>query len=248
MNQTDPKIDLSSRINDQIKNDHVKIRSKWFFIVEKLGLEGSIILLVLLSILFSSFVIYVMQRNGVFEFLEFGIKGWLVVLQNIPYELVLIALTFIIISFIVIKQFDFSYRKPFYYISGFVLFIIAAAGVSLFWTGVSDALFDKVTNTSTVKNLYGNKLTNSPKESSAVLGKVIRTGGSVVLVKTPQGKTVQIRFTPAIETPMDKRFQIGDTIKVLGKKAGNEFTAEIIRTLNNQTKYFNETVRATDEN
>ena len=237
----DKKINISDKVIKQIKDDDVKMRSKWIFVAEKLGMESGVLLSILIGIIMLSFVLYVVEKNGAFEFTEFGFGGWLVVFDNIPYDLVIIAIVFFIIANYIIRQFDFSYRKHFYLISCGVIFFIMIAGLGLMWSGVSHSMFDKISGAKILSKVYENKITNVPSGEKAVVGKVVKISPNSLLLQTPQGKIIEVKFTQKIEHPMDLKYGQGQMVKIFGSKNGEVFRAQIIRVVKpGQSKYFRE--------
>lgn len=239
MKNEEKQINISDKVLNRIQSDNVKIRSRWFFIAEKLGLESGLLMAILIGIIILCFILYIMEQNGVFEFMEFGPSGWSVILENIPYDLVILAITFFIVASFIIKQFDFSYRKPFYLFSCGIIILIVISGTFLMWTGVSRTLFDKIAGVKFINNLYTKKITNVPQGERAVIGQVVEVGRNTILVKTPQGKLLQVKFTPDIKHSLDLRHGQGQVIKILGHKSDGTYGADLIRIMKtSKGRYF----------
>ena len=230
------KIDLSKKINQRLENEHVKMRSRWFFIVEKLGLEGALLLSILLSTICFVVVLYVMQQNGVFEFIEFGFSGLIVVIKNIPFDILAVAFLFIFIANIIVKQFDLSYRKPFYIFSCAILSLITVFSFLSYWTGLTHAIFnDKSDNV--VANIYQKKITHMPSTNYAIIGKIVESKDNVYLLRTPQNQLVMVRISEP------NTLSNGQIVKLMGTKTGNHFTAEKVSVIkNNPSRYFKITI------
>ena len=241
----DEKIDLSKKISERIKDGKVKMRPRWFFVAEKLGLESVLLISVILGIIILAVILYIMDQNGVFEFAEFGWKGWLVILNNIPFNLIITAIIFFLVSLVIISQFDVSYQKPFYLFSCSVLLIMAMLGFGLFWSGVGEAMFNSSVSAK-MATVYQNKIVNSPKSDRAVIGKIIKIGDQTFFIVTPQNKVIQVRYglnhTPLV-------FNEGQTIKIIGRRDGENFKAESIKIIRkNINRFFKPTPVATMSN
>lgn len=247
MKEEKAKINISKKINERLKENKVKMRSKWFFVAEKLGLESSFVLSALLAIIFISLAFYVMQQNGVFEFAEFGPGGWRIILENIPYDLVALAVIFFLIANYIIKQFDFSYKHPFYLFSCGSLLVIGFLAFAVFWTGVGQAVFNNPPPK--LASFYQKKITYSPKGQKAVIGRVVGSGSNVIVLQTPQNKIIRIHLKKPIESPFEQSFSQGQIIKIIGQKEGDQFKAQLIRLLKkNQQRYFRTLPAASEEN
>jgi hypothetical protein len=238
MKEIKPKINFNSKIQEQLEHDHVKMRSKWVFFAEKLGLESGLMLSILVGVLLLSFILYVMEKNGAFEFTEFGYKGLAVIFDNIPYDLVIITVLFFILANFILKQFDFSYKKPFYIFSCGVLIIISALGVTMMCTGVDHSVFDSLANLGIIKNLYADKIINAPQGDKGVIGRVVGVGTDSLLVQTPQGKLIQVEIVhqePSVQYEVGQ----GQIIKMVGQQTGEVFQAQtIIIVKDGKTYYF----------
>lgn len=231
------KIDISKNIKEQISQNHIKMRSKWFFIVEKLGLESGFLFSLLLGLAILCFVLYIMEQNGAFEFTEFGVQGLPVIFDNIPYDLVVAAIVLFALANYIIKQFDFSYRKPFYLFSCSALILISAVGIIMFWTGVNHLMMEKLASAPIVKNIASKKITNSPQGEKAIIGRIVKVGSGVVTLQTVDGKQLGIVINQKIERPLDVRFIPGQVIKIIGSKEGEKFKAKFISIIQSNNRF-----------
>lgn len=234
----DEKIDFSSKISERIKNGKVKMRSHLFFIAEKLGLESGLLLTIILGVLLISLALYIMQQNGVFEFAEFGPRGWRVVLQNIPYDLLALVIVFFILANLIIKQFDFSYRHPFYIFSSGIIFIVGIIGFIVFWTGVTDAIYGG--STSILNDVAQKRIIHTPNGHIALIGRVVGSKDKAVrtiLIQTPQNQIIKVNFDSDLDN--DDLFAEGHILKIIGQKQGENFKAELVKILTDSyNRYF----------
>jgi|GEM_PF-1447458 len=233
MENKNKQINISDKVLDKIEQEDVKMRSKWFFIAEKLGLESGLLLSILVIIILLCFTLYIMDQKGAFEFTEFGPRGWPLIFANIPFELIILAVVFFIVSSFLIKQFDFSYRKPFYLISCGVLLLIGTIGAVLTWTGASHSMFKKVVDSKMVKNYYENKTNIPPENDKAIIGRVVGYDNKSIYLVTTNNRIIKINFNKEPQVAQ------GQVIKIIGKKNGEMFQAEIIRVIKpNNKRYF----------
>jgi hypothetical protein len=233
------EINLSNKIKNKIASDKIKMRSKWYFVAEKIGLEGGLFLSILFGIVLICLMLYIMEENGVFEFIEFGFKSWPIILDNVQYDLVLIAVILFIVANIIIKQFDFSYRKPFYIFSCGAIVVVLFAGTFLTFSGASRTLISKLANTELVKNIITDRITKEPTGDKAIVGKIIKVGSDKIYVLAPDGKISEIKMAQKIERPLDMKYDAGQLVKIIVEKSGQSFGAKFIRiVLPNQSNYF----------
>lgn len=234
--------DLSQQVMDKIKLQHIKMRSKFSIIAEKLGLESAFILIILIAVFLISLSLYIMKQNGVFEFLSFGRDGWLVMLENIPYDMILILVVLIIAGCAILKQFDVSYRKPFiYFILGLIL-AIAGLGIITMNFGFNELLFpstkiageiEKMSSKNQaeqimkpvypkVMKVFLNKIQHRPISQQAIIGKIYKKDNEFVYLITPQGRKLIIKTADLSELFVQNAKQ-GDVIKAIGKIQDNNF-------------------------
>ena len=116
---------LRSKLMNEIKNDKIRMKSRWVFIAQKIGLQSGLALtVVLLVFLINAFFFYI-KSNHLLLPLHYGTAWWQELLHSLPYDLILIIIVLLVLLNFIIKKFEFSYKKPFVVIfSAFIIFII----------------------------------------------------------------------------------------------------------------------------
>lgn len=230
------QINLSKKIKNEIANGKIKMRSKWVFAIEKLGLEGGLIFSIILGVIMICLMLYIMEENGVFEFAEFGFTSLPIIFDNIPRDLVIIAIILFLIANLIIKQFDFSYRKPFYIFSCGALTIVVLAVAFLTYSGASRTIISKITNTKIVKNIITNRIIKEPLGDKAVIGKIVKVGSDKIYVFTPDGNVSEIKMAQKIERPLDIKYVAGQLVKIIVEQNGQSLIRIVLPT--SQSHYF----------
>ncbi|MCK4919235.1 MAG: hypothetical protein KAS01_02515 [Candidatus Pacebacteria bacterium] len=131
---------LENKVMSEIKSGKVRLRSKYLFLAEKLGLESAFILSVILSVLFFNLVLFYLKSTGNLEYLGFGTSGIAAFLESFPYLLVIGFIFFLFLAGYLMMKADFSYKKPFKYFAVSLIVVVMLAGIVLAYTDVSEKI------------------------------------------------------------------------------------------------------------
>jgi len=230
--KSEPTIDLSSRVLERIQKQKINMRSKWIFIAEKLGLESGLLLSVLIAIFMIGLAFYILDENGIFEFSEFGFKSFRVFLDNIPFDIAAFAIVFLLVSEIIIRKFDFSYKKYFKYLPYLVFTFVIVGGVVMYKIDYGRELFERE-KAGSLSILYSNKITKNPRGERAIIGKITQISERMYVIQTPQGQIYQVNYFLPSESPSHEIFFEGQIVKIIGRRNGEIFQAEDMRTVRN---------------
>lgn len=126
----DKNKDIKNEIMSKIEKGDIKMKSHWFCIAQKIGLQSGLALTVLILVFLLNAFFYYIKTNELLLSLHYGPSVWQKLLHSLPYDLILIIIFFLILLNFIIKKFDFSYKKPFILIFAIVLvFVIFFASV-----------------------------------------------------------------------------------------------------------------------
>lgn len=120
------KKSIKDKVSEAIQSGEVKMRPKSDFLIKGvLMLLGAVVVLFILMYLVS-FIIFALQRTGLWIVASFGFKGFVTFVLALPWLLLLIALLLFIILELFLKRYSFNYRRPLLYSIIFIFLIIAA--------------------------------------------------------------------------------------------------------------------------
>jgi len=117
------------KVIEKIESGEVKIKSRWFFLARKLGLQSGLALSVILLIIIVNAFFYYIKTNNLLSELHYGPSLWQEVLHFFPYDLVLIGVILILIINFLVRKFEFHYWKPFiimFLLSALLIIILAS--------------------------------------------------------------------------------------------------------------------------
>ncbi len=131
---------LEDSIMSEIKSGKIRLRSKYLFLADKLGLESAFVLSAILSILFFNLVLFYLKSTDNLAYLGFGASGILAFLESFPYLLIIGFIFFLFLAGYLMAKADFSYKRPFKYFAISLMAIVMIFGAVLAYTDMSERI------------------------------------------------------------------------------------------------------------
>ncbi len=216
--------ELEKNIMDKIKTGQIKLKSKYVFLAEKLGLETAFALSIVLSALLFNLILFYMKETDNLQYLSFGKMGILAFLESFPYSLVVAFIVLIVLAGYLITKSDVSYKKPFgYFAISLIVFVMFFGGI-LTYTQIAEQI--EKGNHPFNKFLMKGSLEMRDK---GIAGIVFEIGENYLVVETPHG----LRNIDLIEVDKEKLPEIkkGNFVLAVGDNKGYDFMAKNIRIL-----------------
>lgn len=229
MPETKPRTNLRSRILDEIKGGRLKMRPKWYFILNNaLLITGGIIILLALLYL-ASFVSFILRQNGVWFVPIFGLRGWFAFLISLPWLLIALAIVFMVVLELLVRHFAFAYQRPLLYSLMGIMLIVLVGGFLVNRTTLHASLaqfseehplpiagpFYRGFGHERFHNIHHGLITGTT------------TGG--VIIQTERGEKLLIGITPHTRLPLGMDFTVGDVIVIFGDSDNDQIQAFGIR-------------------
>lgn len=125
----------SDHVIDAIKSGKAKMRPRRYFVAQAILTVVAAVLLFFLILFLATFVIFALEENGGFFAINFGLVGWAIFFESLPWTALLISLAFVLILWILLRRYPLVYHQPFLYT---LLILIAAISlISFFLSGPS---------------------------------------------------------------------------------------------------------------
>jgi len=224
---------LEEKVMGDIKGGKLKLRSRYIFLAEKLGVGSALTLSILLAVLFFSLALFYLKASDNLIYLSFGSLGFYAFLESFPYLLVVSLIVFIFIAGLIIKKSDLSYKKPFGYLAiGLIVFILAAGSVLAF-TNIAEDIEQQSFGPGfgPVGFIFRPFLQNGLDErNGGIAGKVVEVDNGYIIIQTPRGLT-KVDLSE-LETPLKEQLQAGSFIIAIGEKKGDVFEAHSLHVVN----------------
>jgi len=219
---------LENSIMGKIKSGQVKLKSKYVFLAEKLGLGTAFALSMLLSVLFFNLIFFYLKETDNLKYLSFGKFGIFAFLESFPYLLVIAFIILIVLSGYLLTKSDVSYKKPFGYLAvGMALLIMIFGGI-LTYTNLGQSFEKQARIGNESVRAFFRPLTDI--RNNGMAGIVFEKGEDYLIVQTPQGlrrvETKNVESMPTVEK--------GQFIITVGEGGEFHFKATKVRLTNRE--------------
>ncbi|KKQ27864.1 MAG: hypothetical protein US42_C0004G0003 [Candidatus Magasanikbacteria bacterium GW2011_GWC2_37_14] len=217
---------VEKKVMSEIKTGRIKLKSKYLFLVEKLGLSSILVFSIFLAVLFFSLFFYYLKTTDNLWYLSFGSRGFFAFLESFPYLLIALFIILILIAGLVIKTKGWLYKKPFSQVGLILLGVIVLLGVVLSLTNVWE---------------FAERRSFGPGGShffrpffepglgirgSGIAGLVVMVDDKTISIQTPHGE-VKLDLSMAIDKP--ENILPGNFVMAIGERNGDLFVVERIR-------------------
>jgi len=219
---------LEDKVMTEIKSGRVKLRSKYIFLAEKLGLGSALALTVVLAAVILSVTAFYLNASESMWYLGFGHRGLGAFLESFPYQLVLAVVGLVLIAGIILKKTSFAYNKPFGYISAILIAVVIIGGTVLGFTGLSRRMEDRAFSGRGAGQMFRPMFSPAFDERERGMAGVVSSITSSSLdIQTPRGiKSVNIAH---LSQPLPDNMATGTFVVVVGKNEDKAFEAEAVR-------------------
>lgn len=222
---------LENKIMSEIKSGKVKLRSKYFFLAEKLGLESAFILSVILAVLFFNLFFFYLKTTDNLEYLSFGTVGILAFLESFPYLLIISFILFLFIAGYLITKADFSYKKPFKYFAVILIVFVMFVGTVLSFTNISEKFEKEIFSENSSGNILRPFLNRGMGlRNNGLSGKIFEVSDNYLVVEIPSG--LQKVNIENLEIEKEFNFEKGQFVIIIGERKDNDFRADKIKIVN----------------
>ncbi len=212
---------IESKVMSQIESGRVKVRSRYLFVVEKLGLGSAFVLTVILAVLFFSLFFFYLRATDSLVYLSFGEQGIFAFFESFPYALVIAVIVLVLVGGFLLRKSDMSYKKPFrYFALGMVLFMVAA-GSALAYTHVVDIVEEQAYYH--FPSALFNPFFASHARHRGMAGQITAVTDNLVIMQAPCG-VVQID-TSKLSIENKALCVVGKFIVAAGVWSGEDFIA-----------------------
>ena len=212
--------DLSEKVMGQIKSQHIRMHSRLYFVLGSvlmgLGLAGVLIT----AMFFVAVVSFRLRAYGPFEYLWFGRMGLRPFFVTFPWISLLVGIIGIVGGVLLLKRYDFTYKKSFIGIS--IVLVVLVLSLGLFLDQVA---FDERFH----KESIGGRLLHQSKQLSGdnwVIGAIIVLGEKEMIILGPDSKEIQAIWDNDALLPFGGQFEVGQKVKLIGEWRDGIFVAK----------------------
>ncbi|MCK5491175.1 MAG: hypothetical protein KAI67_05010 [Candidatus Pacebacteria bacterium] len=220
--------DIENKVMSEIKSGKIKLRSRYIFLAEKLGMESAFVLSVILSVLFFNLFLFYLKTTDNLQYLSFGQNGIAAFLESFPYPLIVGFITFLLLSGYLMMKADFSYKKPFKYFAVILMVIVMIAGTVLAFTDMSEKIEQQAFGdglSGVVLKPFLNRAVGL--HQNGISGRVIEVGEKYCILEIPNG----LQKVDFHNLKFDDKFELekNQFIVAIGERKEDVFIASQIR-------------------
>jgi hypothetical protein len=214
---------VANKIKQKINNGEIKMRSRLSIWFEKIGIDGSITLILVSLIIIAGLISYWANNNNDLLFAGYGRYGLLSFIKSFPYPLLVTFIFLFALLTFLFRKFDASYKKPFAIIISLILSLILLFG----WFSSKQNFGKKLYQSQ--GRMFGIGMANN---QNSVSGTVIELQKNLIILKTNDSKKILIVIDSNTHFPFGQP-KIGDQIRSVGNWENNIFKAIGVRVFEN---------------
>lgn len=224
-------VNIENKVMEEIKSGKVKLRSKYVFLAEKLGVGSAFAFSIILSILFFSLVLFYLRSSDNLFYLSFGSRGLLAFLDSFPYGLIIVFVVFLFVAGFILKKTGVAYKKPFGILAVLLIVSVTLVGAMLTLTRLTERIEQRTFDTRSRNRILRPLMERGIVErKGGIAGRIIEIDRGYFVVQTPQGARKIILVN--LERPIDGVAEINSWVMAVGEKQGEDFVAKLIRVIN----------------
>ncbi len=116
----------SEEIINTIQSGEAKMHSQAYFVVQAVLAIIAALVLFFLIVFIATFIIFALQQNGGFFATNFGLGGWAIFLESLPWVIFLLSIALLLILWLLLRRYSVVYHQPVLYT---LLILIVAIGL-----------------------------------------------------------------------------------------------------------------------
>ncbi len=118
------QIDITKKVMSKIKTEQIKMKPKWFFWLGSLSMFIALVGLVIVLIFLISLVTFSLRTHG-----PMGAIRYQQIISNFPWWTPIIVIIGLVTGIILLKKYDFSYKRNFLFIILVFISAVLLAGI-----------------------------------------------------------------------------------------------------------------------
>jgi hypothetical protein len=221
---------IEQKVMTEIKSGRVKLRSKFIFLAEKLGIGSAFVLSALFAILFLTLIFFYLKSSDNLRYLSFGSRGFFAFLESFPYFLVIVFVVLILLTGFILKKSGFAYQKPFSRLALVLAGFIIVFGGLLTWAGIGERIERRALERRPIGNFFRPFLQQGFGErNNGFAGRVIKVEKENILLQAPWGE-VEVDISK-LDEKLSAEIKENDFVLVVGEKKDDVFEAQFLRVI-----------------
>lgn len=208
--------DIKDKILEQIKKGEVSMVPKWRFVLETTLWAVGLVVATVIAVYLLSFILFMLNKNGILFTPLYGWHGVMLFIVSSPWFLISLVGIFLLVLYVLVTKFSFSYKRPLVYsMLGVVLFVIAFASM-LHQLSIHERMerFVERHEVPGLSPMYRGAGEQRPKE--VTFGIITSLDDESILILDDDGDEYEVRLNERTKQPPEMIWEVDDKIFIFG--------------------------------
>ena len=222
--------DIRDKILEQIKKGEVSMVPKWRFVLETTLWAVGLVVATVIAVYLLSFILFMLNKNGVLFTPLYGWHGVMLFIVSSPWFLISLVGIFLLVLYVLVTKFSFSYKRPLVYsMLGVVLFVIAFASI-LHQLSIHERMerFVERHEVPGLAPMYRGAGTPVMHEE-VTIGTIQAVEEDMFILEDINGEEHTVIIVESTKQPRGREWQVGDNVFVFGLEENEVIEAFGIR-------------------
>jgi hypothetical protein len=205
----------SEEIINTIKSGEAKMHSRAYFVARAVFAIIAALVLFTLILFIATFIIFALQQNGGFFATNFGLGGWAIFLESLPWVIFLLSIALLLILWLLLRRYPVVYHQPVLYTLLILIVVIGLIAVFLLPSSIHGVIYRYVSKNQTpmVAGVY--EFETAPM-SGIYRGQVIVLATSSFVLGNTIGQTSTVLVVPSMASSELVDIEPGDYVIIFG--------------------------------
>lgn len=230
MNQEQPTNSIKDNVLKSIAAGRIVMKPRWHFMLRAVLLVTGVVLAGMTLLYVVSFALFMLRESGDLFAPQFGLRGLWALLVSLPLVFVCLAIVFLVVLEILVRRYEFAYRKPLVYSVLGISLIVFLGSFAIDRARVHDQLLRHAVSD---RLPLGGKLYRSwsvQPSRHAVVGVIVNKTNQGFNIQSHRHESFFVLVTNETALPEDELAE-RDLVAVFGPRYEGTITAVGIRRL-----------------
>jgi len=238
MNSKSDNKSTCQKVLDKIKKGEIKKHSRIYFILKGFVYGLGIIFILSFSLFLGSFIIFTLRARGALFLPRFGVQGITIFFSSLPWTLILIVLSLILLIEGLARGSAIVYRKPLLYSVLVIVIFVLLGSFILGRANLHNVLFNRAQEhrlpiAGPIYRGYGLR-----QIKNTHIGEVIQLTEEGFILEEKGGKTFTVVFDTKTLFSPNRDIKLEDLVLVMGEEKEGTILARGVRQIGNPNNIY----------
>jgi hypothetical protein len=211
---------IKDKVLHSIESGKLTMRPRWYFVLMSALYAAGGVLLGLALLYVSSFIVFAMNRSGLWFAPGFGPRAFAPFLLSLPWIMIAVAVLFIVLLEVVVRKYSFGFRTPLLYSALAIILIAVVGGFFIAQTPLHERYSGRLYRTAGPK----------PENIRPCVIEAVTDIGFVCI--NPDGERIAVAVSPDTRLPQGEVLVRGAAVVVFGRGEQGLIQARGVRVVN----------------